>query len=551
MGNKNLLYGFIVLLFVLVLGHQITLQWDFTSDKRFSLSDTTKSKLDSVKSPIKIDIFLDGKLPADYLRLRSELKTLLTVMKNKNDKIAYEFIDLFTTEDNSEDIINGMTNFGMPPEMVYQTKNSTVNEFVVFPWAVINKGERSVRVNLLQKNLGDTETQKIQRSIQQLEYQLLDGIHQLVLERKKNIAVLTSHATSEDIKLTDFIESLKPYYNIAAFDLKADEISFSKSLENLQRFDALIVSNPKETFTLEEKYILDQFTLNGGKSLWLVNATSINRDSLFNSAGKAIGFPNELNLEDFFFKYGIRFQNKILKDLYSAPIVIAQGTENNTNFIPLPWTYYPLPKPEITHPIGKDVGNVFMRFTSAIDTLKNGIKKHILVYSSDFTKAMGTPAIVTLEEASKKINPEFFNKKKVPLAVLLDGNFESVFKNRIKPFNIKTSKNNGASQIIAISDGNFAENQTNNGRPLALGYDKWTSNFYANRIFLMNAVHFITGENTRISLRNKEVRLAFLDAQKVNTKGLFWKLIMIILPLIGVISVGLLNRYLRRIKYKH
>ena len=551
MGNKNLLYGFIVLLFVLVLGHQITLQWDFTSDKRFSLSDTTKSKLDSVKSPIKIDIFLDGKLPADYLRLRSELKTLLTVMKNKNDKIAYEFIDLFTTEDNSEDIINGMTNFGMPPEMVYQTKNSTVNEFVVFPWAVINKGERSVRVNLLQKNLGDTETQKIQRSIQQLEYQLLDGIHQLVLERKKNIAVLTSHATSEDIKLTDFIESLKPYYNIAAFDLKADEISFSKSLENLQRFDALIVSNPKETFTLEEKYILDQFTLNGGKSLWLVNATSINRDSLFNSAGKAIGFPNELNLEDFFFKYGIRFQNKILKDLYSAPIVIAQGTENNTNFIPLPWTYYPLPKPEITHPIGKDVGNVFMRFTSAIDTLKNGIKKHILVYSSDFTKAMGTPAIVTLEEASKKINPEFFNEKKVPLAVLLDGNFESVFKNRIKPFNIKTSKNNGASQIIAISDGNFAENQTNNGRPLALGYDKWTSNFYANRIFLMNAVHFITGENTRISLRNKEVRLAFLDAQKVNTKGLFWKLIMIILPLIGVISVGLLNRYLRRIKYKH
>lgn len=544
--KKKIILGFVVTLVVLAFGHQLTFFIDLTSDRRFSLSAETKSKLKELNSPLKITVFLDGELPPDFLRLRSEIKTLLEVMKSKNDKIVFEFIDPFISNNTIQQII---TDQELTPEMVYQTKNSKVNEFVVFPWALINDGSRFVKVPLLQKNLGDRPEEKIQRSIQQLEYQLLDGIHRLTLERKQNIAVLTSHNTSEEIKIADFLQSLKPYYNLAAFDLKATEISALKSLKNLQRFDLLIVPNPKKPFTQEEKYILDQFTLNGGKSLWLIDALSINRDSLFNQSGKTIGVPNELNLDDFFFNYGIRIQKKLLKDLYSAPIVIAQGTENNTNFIPLPWVYYPLPKPENNHPVSKGLGPVLMQFTSAIDTLKNSIDKQILLNSSDFIKTMGVPVIVSLEEASKKIDPSVFNESKVPLAVLLEGEFESLFKNRIKPFQLESVQKIGDSKMLVISDGDFAENQSKNGVPLTLGYDKWTNNFYANKDFLVNSVHFLIAESKRINLRNKEVSIAFLDAQKVETSGSFWKVMILALPLSMIIVMGILNQYLRKRTY--
>ena len=551
MFNKKIIYGLIVTVIVIIMGHQIPGQLDMTSDQRFSLSTITKSKLDSVKSPIKIDIFLSGKLPADYLRLRSEIKTLLEVMKNKNNKITYEFIDLFEKESNMQSVISELAEFGLTPEMVYETKNGTVNEFAVFPWAIINNGQRSVRINLLQKNIGDTDEDKIQRSIQQLEYQIVDGLHQIMLKSKKSIAILTSHETSNELKLTDFLQSLTPYYNLASFDLKAADITPKKTLENLSRFDLLIISNPKSPFTLNEKYILDQFTINGGKSLWMVNALSINRDSLFNTSGKTMGFDNELNLEDFFFKYGIRFQKKLVKDLYSAPIVIAQGSENNTNFIPLPWVYSPLPKPDMKHPLSKNIGNVLMQFVSPIDTLNTPLKKKVLINSSDNVKTVGVPVVVNLEEAAIKINPTTFNENKVPLAVLLEGQFESLFKNRIKPFKTTISNDQVNSKMIVVSDGNFAENQLKQGVPLELGYDKWTNNFYSNKEFLINSVHYLNDANDRIGLRSKDVNIAFLDPQKIKSKALYWKAALIFLPLISCVIFGLINQRYRRIKYKH
>ena len=167
---------------------------------------------------------------------------------------------------------------------------------------ILNSSKKSVRVSLLQKNLGDSKELRIEQSIQQLEYHLLDGIHQLTIEEKKKIAVLNSHGTSKDQLLVSFLQDLLPYYNIASFDLKAFPEEPQKTMENLQRFDLLFVSNPTEDFSVTEKYMLDQFTQNGKSSLFLVNPVNVSSDSLFLTKGDAVAYPANNELDELFFK---------------------------------------------------------------------------------------------------------------------------------------------------------------------------------------------------------------------------------------------------------
>jgi gliding-associated putative ABC transporter substrate-binding component GldG len=220
---------------------------------------------------------------------------------------------------------------------------------------LLNYENRTVRVSLLQKNLGDQPDQRILQSIQQLEFALMDGIHQVLLEEKKKIAVLKSHKTSEDILITSFLQGLLPYYNLASFNLKAFPEAPQKTLENLTRFDLLLVSNPKESFTNTEKFILDQFTQQGGSSMFLIDPVNIQKDSLFNLSGTTVSYGNPLELDDLFFKYGFRIRQELVKDLYSAPIVLAQGSQNNSQYLPYPWPYNPLAAPDQNNPIGSAV----------------------------------------------------------------------------------------------------------------------------------------------------------------------------------------------------
>ena len=521
-----------VLLLLLWGSHQINWQWDLTQDKRYSLSDPFKIQLQNLDNELTIDIFLSGNLPPQYLRLRSELNTLLNVAKSETNNMRFQFINRFEGDLKMTQVVEEMIEFGLTPETVFENTMTSVNESVIFPWAMVNYGQRSVRVPLLQKNLGDSEDEKIRRSIQLLEYKIMDGIYRATLKEKKNIAVLTSHGTSEEVKLADLLQSLSPYYNLAAFDLQANGVSSEKSLENLSRFDMLLISNPQKPFSNEEKFIIDQYTMKGGKSLWLLNSMKISRDSLYNTAGKAYGFPNALQLDDLLFKYGVRLQQELVRDVYCAPIVIAQGTQNNSNYIPFPWIYYPLPKPEQKSTIGKDVGSVLFQFAAPIDTLSNALKKEIFMYSSAFTKTQGMPALVVLQQATQPIDPTDFKGESVPLGVALEGTFNSLYANRIQPFKTARLRVNGNSKMIVIGDGNFAENQTEKGRPLTLGFDKWTRNFYANKDLLMNSIHWLTDNLDFIELRKKTVELPLLAPDKIKESGFFWKVFMILIPLL-------------------
>ena len=248
----------------------------------------------------------------------------------------------------------------------------------------------------------------------------MDGIHKITLKVKQNLAVLTSHDTSEDIKLADLLQNLSPYYNLASFNLKEEELSPQQSLDNLNRFDALFISNPKEAFSQTEKYILDQHALSGGKQFWLLDGISIDRDSLFNIQGKAYGFPRELNLDDYFFHFGVRLRKEIIQDLYSAQIVLASGSEEKSQYIPYPWPFYPLSKPENDNSIGENLGPVLTQFVSPLDTLSNPLQKKILLKTSDFTRTLPVPAIVNLEQAAQKIQPSQYDESSKILGILIE-----------------------------------------------------------------------------------------------------------------------------------
>lgn len=539
---------FILLLTLLFIGivQQITFQKDLTADKRYSLSDTSILQLKALDEPVRIDIFLDGKLPGLYRDFWRELNIILNQMQFYSDKLIIQFNNPLEIDSN-ERAIAEMEGYGMKPEIVIEKKDGQRSESIVFPWMIVNCGNVSERVFLLDKQFGDTERNKITRSIQQIEYLILDGIRRVTLKEKSNLAVLTSHQTSKNIKLANLLQSLKPYYNLASFNLKNPENTPLQSLNNLKRFDALIVSNPNEPFSKKEKYILDQYELYGGGILWMINGIAISRDSLFNNSGKAYGFPLELNLDDYFFVRGIRLNKILVKDLYSAPLVLATGNQNNTQYIPYPWPYFPLPIPE-SNLIGQSVGPVLTQFPSSMDSLENSLNKTVLLKTSAFTKTAGVPVLLLLEEATKKIQPSKYNEPSKILGILAEGTGKSLFLNRVKPFVYNKHQDNGGYKSIIFGDGTIGENQIERGAPLNLGYDKWTSNYYANKQLLINSIHYLTGNQEGLMIRQKKWNFAYLDPQKINSKGIFWKMIIILSPILISLFFGL---FIQKGRSKH
>lgn len=535
-GLKNLL----IPLLLIVLAQGVDYRLDMTQDQRYTLNDNTKDLLSELEQPLKIDIFLTGQLPADYLRLQREITTLIKGMEEHTDQLVVSFVDPFEGTVSTQALIDEMTQFGLPPEYIIDDQKQALEQTVVFPWAMVNDGNKSLRIPLLEKVLGDGEQQKIIRSIAQLEFHFFDAFFKITQKQKPTLAVLTSHGTSEALKIADFMRSLQPYYQLASFDLKALENHPEKTLENLKRFALLMVSNPTAAFSETEKYLLDQHLMQGGKQWWAINAVAVNRDSLFNSSGSAVAVGRSLNMENAFFKYGFRLQKNLVKDMYCAPVVLASGSQSEAQYLPYPWPYYPLVKPIQKELFGNQAGNVLIPFPSSIDTLKNTLDKTILIGSSDFSQSIQTPAPIALKEASEKLNPSLFDQKSQMLGLLLEGKFDSAFNNRIPPVKLEKKSTTGQSQMMVFSSGAIAENQVDKGNPLELGYDKWTNNFYFNKVFLQQTVHHLMGNQKLLQLQNKSVELPRLDFQKVAQRSDWLKILMLLIPLVILLLLGAL-----------
>ena len=533
----------VILIVVNFLAGKFNQRLDITKDKRYTLSETTKHIVKNLQEPAVIKVYLEGDFPSEFKRLQIETSLHLEELNVLNKNIIFRFIEPL-------DIAEELIKSGLQPSRLSVQEGGKVSEAVIFPWATIEYQDKIENISLLSSNSSGTQEEQLQSSIENLEYAFSDAIYKVSLNDKQKIAILKGNGELEDIFLVGFLSRLKQYYKLAPFTLDSVKNNPQRSLEQLTTFDLAIIAKPTEKFTEEEKFTLDQYIINGGKILWLIDNVNAELDSLM-LTGQSLAFNRDLNLTDLLFSYGVRVNYDLVKDINSSTIRLASGNVGNqTQFQDFLWSYFPLINSKNNHPITKNIDPVNMQFSNSIDTLKNDIKKTILLQSSAFSKPLGTPHLIELDEVAKKPIQEDYNNGNQVLGILLEGAFNSAYANRVKPFETTLFNNkSNSNKMVIIADGDIIANQVHQGQPLDLGLDKWTNIRYGNAPFLMNTVNYMLDETGLLQLRSKSIQLQFLDKQKAFEERSFWQFINIVLPLIILAIVGFTYQFLRKRKY--
>jgi len=545
---KSLIYVIIGILIVNFLGNFIYKRFDITHDKRYTLSKTTKDLLKKVETPLEFTILLQGEdFPPEFKRLQQETKQLLEEFRSINKLIYFSFENPLEEEEDINQAMFELDKMGFSPTNIPISKQGNQSVVRIFPWAIgaDDSNKKSVRVPLLINNAGISASENIQKSIEQLEYAFADAIAKLTIKEKKSIAILKGNGQIDDKYIADFVNSLKSYYEFGEFDLKNLQDNNQQVIRNLDRFDLTIIAKPTKAFSDRERYILDQYIIKGKKTMWLIDQVKFDLDSLANSTRSGVAFLEEdLNLDDMFFKYGFRINYNLIQDYFSVPITVKDEKGQD---LPLEWWYSGMIPSKENHIINKNVNVIKTEFANSIDTLPNGIKKTILLESSEMSRTVGIPQKIELSQFQGQ---EPFKGKPSIIGVLLEGNFTSVYKNRVKPFSYPNAKDEGVeNKMIVISDGDIVNYMYANKKFLINGYDRWTEQIYGNRDFLSNAVHYLLDDSGIISIRAKEINLAFLDKEKVRQKYRQTQFITVGVPIVLLVVFGFIFNYLRKRKY--
>ena len=544
------------LLLLLVINY-IAQQWhsriDLTQDKRYTLSETTRKTLSQIQQPLVIDVLLKGNIPTEFKKLQTEAIQLLEEYTAANDHLIVNFVNPLEDEPNADAAIQNLINNGLQPLQIAQTEAGKSSVEYIFPWAVISDGKRVEKVRLFIDKLGTTDQERVQNSVQRLEYNLSDALHKFTVKKQKKIAILRSNGTLEDVYLYDFLKTAREYYFIAPFTLDSVATNAEKTLKDLEKFDLLLVAKPTSPFSDEQKQVIDQYIMNGGRVLWLIDQVNVSLEDMYKTGGVTMAMPLDLNLTDMFFQYGFRLNYTLINDLYFSEIVVATGDGSQSRYMNIPWVYNPMVLSSNNHLINSNLDAVRLQFANGIDTLKNGVKKTVLLSSSPFSKADGTPREINLRIDPKAMNKELYKKGNIPLAVLLEGEFKSMYKDRVRPLELKENVTlSRPTKMIVVSDGDIIKNDFDSQHkiPLELGFDRWTSKYYDNKAFLQNAMNYLLDDTEFLTLRNKKVQLAFLDKEKVAESAKAWQIKVFLYPLLVLVIVMLLSGYFYRKKNK-
>lgn len=593
-GNKNLKQLVITLVVLVVLnfaGNYLFQRFDLTHDKRYTLSDTSRTIINETVDPVYVEVFLAGDVTDNYKRLQDETRQLLQEFQAYSSNIKFSFfnpLDKSESDADKRDLIYrihimenpqdrreekaikesiaGVENLdealvqvfiksGMQPASVSVVDKGKQSETVIFPWAIATCNGKSVKIPLLKNQRGATAQENIESSVQNLEYAFADGFNKIIREKEKKIVVLQGNGEMEGHNMASFLKQLKDSYFIGPFTLDSVAAYPEKTLKMLQQYDLAIIAKPREKFTEEEKLVLDQYIVNGGKTLWMVDPVEIEMDSL-NNTGSSPALARDLNLNDMFFKYGFRMPPVLVKDEMATPIKLASGQEGSgTQYQQYLWKYAPFIYPDSIskNPIVKNLGGIRFDFAGGIDTLKNGIKKDILLTTSRYSKTVGTPTAISLNAVTEEFDPKQYVNGGgfIPVAVLLEGSFHSMYENRVLPFKDPSYKTVGKpGKMIVISDGDVVKNQFDkDGRPLEMGFDKWTGEVYDNRDFMMNCVNYLLDDTGLINIRSKDVSLPMLNTKKVYDNYSTAQMITVGLPLAILLVFAVTFTWLRKRRY--
>jgi len=540
---KHSIYLFITLIVLNIVSQDFYNRIDLTTDNRYTLAKVTKDIVANIDKQLIVKVYLEGDFPSEFKRLQIETRQFLEELNAKNSFIKIQFL---RPDNQRERLIKA----GMIPSQLTVKEDGKLSNAIIFPWAEIMYKKKTSIVSLLPNGAAQSQEDQLETAVENLEFSFSNAIYKLQEEKQKKVAVLSGNKELLDIQLYSFLSEVTKKHRLAKFTLDSVASNSVKSLKDLQQFDLAIIAKPTESFTEKEKLVLDQYIMNGGKTLWMLENVQADTDSLFKD-GKMLAYPRDLNLTDFFFSYGLRINVTLIQDLYAAKIPLATGNiGNKPQFQNLNWFYHPLVSGNQTHAISKNIAPVRLRFANQIDTLQNSLQKTVLLMSSMLTRKTGTPAIIALESIAKEPKEEDYSSGFQIFSLLIEGDFTSMYANRIKPFNIKKfSKKSSHNKMIVISDGDIGRNQLQKGKPFDLAQDKWTGEQFGNKDFLLNAVDYLLDDNGLIELRNKNVQINLLDKERAYQERTFWQFVNIVLPLLVLLTFGFVFQYIRKRTY--
>ncbi len=537
-----------------LLSTQLFFRLDLTAEKRYSISEVSKNTVKSLETPINITLYLDGELPAGFRKLqKSILKKIADYNAYSSQRINLQIVDPYEIIDakKRDQLFAELVQKGIQPTDIRQNTDRGTTTRLIFPGAIIGYGDKQLSVNLLKNNPVHAEI-NLNSSIEDLEYKFTATFSELMTTEKQTVAFLNGQYELNEYELHDITEALSEKYIV-------DQLTVSGLKQKAKQVKILLIANPMKSFTEEEKFGIDQYLMGGGRIIWLVEPVSVSLDSL-STGYMTLAFPQNLNLEDQLFRYGVRLNANLVQDAECLLILVNTAPKGSpAKFKPAPWYFSPLLTPSANHVISRNMNRVKAEFVSSVDTVgKNDrVRKTVILSTSPYSLVSQTPLEVSLSSINNPPDRRLFHQPSQTVGILLEGTFESVFKNRmVDSFGIKNSEVKTESQptkMIVISDGNLIANQyrMQDGKPdfLPLGYDRNSQQTYGNKDFILNAVNYLCDDGGLMELRSRVFKIRLLDKVKIKESKTTWQLVNVAIPLVLISLFGAGYVYVRRRKY--
>lgn len=540
---------FVILPLALILAFS-GIRLDLTKEKRYTLSENTVKVLESVKKPVMVDVYLEGDFPASFKQLQSETKFMLEEFRKINSNIDFRFTDPIKNKI-PEDTLMAM---GMQKSILPDEKEGKITQIEIYPYAVVKYQGRGVSIPLIIQQTNINAQDQLRRSIENLEYNLVSNIKAVAEDMRKKIGVLVNQDELSPGEFESFMQIANENFQAGPVIPKNTKELSPADIPFLKQMNALVIAKPRKAFTDNEKLILDQYIMNGGKTLWMIDAVNAEMDTLTRSK-KLMPYPVDINMTDFFFNYGLRINPALVKDVkkYALLKLVTGEINGNPQFTSLPWPYFPLGIAENDNPITKNINPVKFEFPTSIDTLGGKkFKTKVLFESSERTLLKQVPNYVDLKEIASVDSLGQMEKPSTPkiFAVALEGKFNSAYAHRIERKSYPGFKGeSGENKMIVIADGDLARNKIIKGQPLPLGVDRLTDEQFGNEQFIRNALDFLLDDSNLIELRNRNIEERLLDRYRISEEKSKWQWLNLLLPLAIITLLGGLFFWLRKKKF--
>lgn len=535
-------------------------RFDLTSEGRYTITEPTRDLLRDLDDIVYLEIYLAGEMPADYRRMQVAITDLLEEFNAYTSiDIEWDFKDVFEMAQNpeqAESYLEELTEKGIYTRQIAEQRLDELSQKILIPGAIAFYKNREVAVNFLpqQKELNEDPATVINSSISTLEYNLANAIQRLLIVEPKQVVFVQGHQELNPLEVQDFAQTLVEN----AYEV--DFIDLPRSVGIDPTVDLAVIAKPRQTWSEADKFKIDQFVMNGGSVLWLVESLRADLDSLLTGQTSFVAINYDLNLEDQLFQYGARVNSDLVLDREANAIPLFSQGGANRNFYP--WPFYPVVFPESNHPIAKHLDPIMVRFASSLDTIEvPDVEKTILLTSSPQSTAWKVPVMVRLETATNPPLPEQFNQSDIPLAVLLEGEFRSLYTNRIPEDFLRVYQDSlgmafkarsSFSRQVVISDGDLIRNPVSrDGRYAELGTYRFNRSFlFSNKDFLLNCVDYLTDNYGIIEARTKDFKIRPLDRERLREDRWRWQAFNIVVPAVVLLLFAGVYHFIRKKKYE-